>query len=437
MTEIVREPLSIREIHLNRAGSYLRWGAIANVILAALIVIAGIIGGLGAHDLFQVVADIALGRYGGSADTALIVVVLVAQANLSALLVIMVGMLAQEFWAPLVVWLLVAVNGYLLVHYGFTPALITILAAGMAGIIAIRDLGAFRINPLMLKELRERMRGARAFVVLTVYLALMSGFAVLIFLIESNTGSDTSVTGSLGRNVFRGIVGLELLLIVFIAPAFTAGAISNERERKTYDLLQITLLPKPSFVIGKLESALGYILLLLLAAIPLQSMAFFFGGVTQDELLLAFIILGVTGITLGTVGMYFSTTVDRTLTASVRAYTVAFAVTIGVPLGLGFFISVLNEIFVVDNLSVSPVLQSVLIYADSIVTSLNPVTAAIESQNLLVSNQGVAFYTERLRDGTTIPLISPWIPLTIIYLTSAAVMVVLSVRAMRRSDEVD
>ncbi len=437
MTEIVRVPLSLREIRLNRTASYLRYGAIINGILAVGILLIGALAGINMPDLFTTTANITLMRYSGTADTALIIVMLIALANLSALLVLMIGVLAQEFWSPLAIWLVVAVNSYLLVVYGFIPALITILAASAAGLTAMMNLSAFRINPLMLKELRERMRGARAFVVMSVYLALMSAFAVLIFLIESNNSSATSVTGALGRNVFRGIIGLQLLLIVFIAPAFTAGAISSERERKTYDLLQITLLPKPSFVIGKLESALSYIFLLLLAAIPLQSMAFLFGGVTQDELIVAFVILVVTAIMLGTLGMYFSTTVDRTLTASVRAYTITFALTVGLPLVLGLVISILNQLFIVDQVNVSPILQSVLIYGELIVTSLNPLTAAIESQNLLINNQGLAFYTERLRDGTTIPLISPWIPFTILYLTTAAAMVVFAVRTMRQTDEVD
>ncbi|MFN8375727.1 MAG: hypothetical protein U0694_23005 [Anaerolineae bacterium] len=77
----------------------------------------------------------------------------------------------------------------------------------------------------------------------------------------------------MGRLLFAGIVGIELLLIIFIAPSFTAGSITGERERKTYDLLQTTLMSSPMFVIGKLESALSYVLLLLLSAIPLQSIA--------------------------------------------------------------------------------------------------------------------------------------------------------------------
>ena len=177
----------------------------------------------------------------------------------------------------------------------------------------------------MLKELRGRMRGARAFVIITIYLLLMSIFTILLYFVRVPL-SGSVVTGELGRVLFIGVVGIELLLIIFIVPALTAVAITGERERKTYDLLKTTLLPTPAFVAGKMESALGYIFLLLLAAIPLQSIAFLFGGVSLPELLLAFIVLSVTAMTLGAVGMFFSSLTDRTLPATVRSYTVALSV---------------------------------------------------------------------------------------------------------------
>ena len=129
------------------------------------------------------------------------------------------------------------------------------------------------------------MRGARAFVVLTVYLTLMSGFTALLYMISSSTKDIYGFTsgGTIGRYLFFGIVGIELFLVTFIAPAFTAGAISGERERQTYDLLKTTLLPARALIVGKMTSALSYVFLLLLAAIPLQSIAFLFGGVTEAE----------------------------------------------------------------------------------------------------------------------------------------------------------
>ena len=40
------------------------------------------------------------------------------------------------------------------------------------------------------------------------------------------------VTGELGRQLFIGVLFIELMLIIFIVPALTAGAITTERERK-------------------------------------------------------------------------------------------------------------------------------------------------------------------------------------------------------------
>src|SRR5215813_12422407 len=78
-------------------------------------------------------------------------------------------------------------------------------------------------NPVVLKELRGRMRGTRAFVVLTVYLTLMSGFATLLYVLYSTTLSFSGYpsSGQIGRVLFIGIVGVELFLVTFIAPTFT------------------------------------------------------------------------------------------------------------------------------------------------------------------------------------------------------------------------
>ncbi len=244
-----------------------------------------------------------------------------------------------------------------------------------------------------------------------------------------NQQSGSAAAGEIGRVLFAGIVGVELMLIIFIAPAFTAGAITGERERQTYDLLRTTLLPSPSFVIGKLESALSYILLLLLAAIPLQSIAFLFGGVTEAELILAFIILTVTAIALGTVGIYFSAIAARTLSASIRAYTTTLVATFGAPLVLSILLSILTSAL----RTTSPVIETVLIYLQDLLVSLNPIATALQTQQLLIDQQVMGFWTDTLSsNGSTIPRVSPWITFSIIYLVAATILVVLSIQRMRK-----
>lgn len=432
------EALTPREARLENAGRVLRWGAIINGALAALLLIGGLLGGLKvAPNIFRIAHTAALGRIGGGDDAALAIVLLLLLMNLSLLLVVMVGTVARELWTLAGVWLLAVANLVALILLGFTPALITIIAAVWGGLIISRDVKAFRINPVMLKELRGRMRGMRAFIVLTIYLGLMSGFTTLLYLIYDpfNRAGGSAAAGAIGRVLFMGIVGIELLLIIFIAPAFTSGAITGERERQTYDLLRTTLLASPSFVIGKLESALSYILLLLLAAIPLQSIAFLFGGVNETELILAFIILAVTAIALGTVGIYFSAVAPRTLSASVRSYTVALVITFGVPLVLSLVLGTFtNAVYgYATPVSASPVIEAGLIYLGQILVSINPIATALISQQLLVDRQEIGFWTATLAsDGSTIPLVSPWISFTIIYLVVSTILVVLAVRRMRK-----
>lgn len=428
------EALSPREIRLERGARFLRWGAIINGGLAILTMVLALLGGLRLiPDLFPSLHNILIARFPGGDDAAVAAVVLLTQLNISFSLVLMVGILAREAWSFVALWLLVALNAAALILLGFTPALITIACAVIGGLIVSADLRAFRINPVMLKELRGRMRGVRAFVVLTVYLGLMSGFTALLYLIYTpiNRASGSSAAGEVGRVLFMGIVGIELMLIIFIAPAFTAGAITGERERLTYDLLKTTLLPSPSFVIGKLESALSYVLLLLLAGIPLQSIAFLFGGVTELELILSFVILTVTAIALGTVGIFFSALMPRTLSASVRAYTTTLVATFGAPLVLSIILNILKTTF----RPLSPSVEAVFVYIGDFLTSLNPIVTALNTQQLLINRQVVGFWTDTLAsNGSTIPRVSPWITFTIIYLVVATILVVLSIQRMRKTE---
>jgi ABC-2 type transport system permease protein len=290
-------------------------------------------------------------------------------------------------------------------------------------------------NPVVLKELRGRMRGARAFVVLTIYLALLGAFSSLVYVAvsESSTNASGQVTvGEIGRTLFGGIVGIEMLLVAFIAPAFTSGAISGEREHQTYDLLRTTLLPSHSFVLGKLLSAMLYVLLLLLAAIPLQSIAFFFGGVAETEIALSFVILAATALLFSTIGIYFSARANRTLSASVMTYATAMFIMFGLPLVLG-------AIMLLFGFSLSDVRSSntdiALLYFSGGLLSLNPAATAVLTQYILLNQRTVGVFSYTLSGGDKVTLISPWIPFTVIYLLLTVVFFVLAVRRVRHLEE--
>jgi ABC-type transport system involved in multi-copper enzyme maturation permease subunit len=284
-------------------------------------------------------------------------------------------------------------------------------------------------NPVILKELRGRMRGARAFTVLTVYLGLLGSFTALIYVVVAESAMNVSGqvnVGEIGRTLFGGVVAIEMLLVSFIAPAFTSGAVSGEREHQTYDLLRTTLLPAHSLILGKLLSAMLYVMLLLLAAIPLQSIAFFFGGVAATEVILSFFILMLTALLFSTMGIYFSTRTKRTLSASVLTYSFATFITFGLPILLGSIMLVLG--ISMSGFSSSTAAQTLMIYVVGLILCTNPAATALITQYLLINQRTITTFSYTLNNGDTITLISPWIPFMILYFLLTLLFFWLAVR---------
>lgn len=427
--------LTPREILLRRASRVLLWGAALHLIVGIVLIGLAVAAAAGDKTLFGEMRRLLFSGFGGGDDTAALLMIAAVFANMTLLLALSVVILAQELWTVFAAWILTAVNLAALVGLGLTPSLLAIAPLVAVGLMTLGDLGVFRLNPVMLKELRGRMRGLRGFAIITIFLILMSFFTILLYLLRVPQGGVV-VTGELGRLLFIGILFIELMLIIFIVPALTAGAITSERERKTYDLLQTTLITKAAFVVGKMQSALGYIALLLFSAIPLQSIAFLFGGVSESEMVLALLILAVSAAALGAFGMFFSSVTERTLSATVRAYTAAMVIAVGLPIAAlalfrGAYGNVINSI--AANVSDNPTIEAAVIYLDMIAAGLNPIMATIYSQQMLIDHQQlIAMRVTLSSSGATIPVLSPWVILTLGYLSTAAALVLLAVRRMER-----
>jgi ABC-type transport system involved in multi-copper enzyme maturation permease subunit len=210
------------------------------------------------------------------------------------------------------------------------------------------------------------MRGRRAFVLLTLYLLLLAGVAWMIELflervLSSSFGSMTSASTEIGRGVFIGLMLFETLLVTLLAPAFTAGSISLEREKQTLDLLTATPISSLGIVIGKLLSALTYVFMLIAASIPLTAIVFMFGGVGPDDLVRGYVVLIVTALGFGTVGLFCSALLKRTQAATVVTYLVVLALTIGTLALWGFWTTMVQQ-----TTSSSVVTRAVIVQAPGI-----------------------------------------------------------------------
>jgi ABC-type transport system involved in multi-copper enzyme maturation permease subunit len=218
--------------------------------------------------------------------------------------------------------------------------------AGRANRFAsVRDV-ANGIVAIGVKELRGRMRGRRAFVVLTVHLVLVAGFAWMVEAFAERAvqfGGSISASADIGRELFMALTVLLTIIVLVLAPASTAGAISLEREKQTLDLLSTTPISSLAIVLGKLLSALTWVFLLLLASIPVMSLVFTFGGVGPEDLVRAYVVLVFTALGFGAMGLFFSALVRRTQAATMINLVTTIALTVGATIVFVFWSVVIPQ----------------------------------------------------------------------------------------------
>jgi ABC-type transport system involved in multi-copper enzyme maturation permease subunit len=199
------------------------------------------------------------------------------------------------------------------------------------------------IGAVGVKELRGRMRGRRAFIILTIYLILLGGFAWMVELImersyTSGFGQSAAfASAQIGQVLFAALLILETLQVVFLAPSATAGAISLEREKQTLELLIVTPISSLAIVVGKLLSALIYVWLLIAASVPLTAVVFVFGGVAPEDVVRGYLVLIVTALGFGALGLFASSLVRRTQAATAISIFAVLFLSIGTVFFLVFW----------------------------------------------------------------------------------------------------
>ena len=178
------------------------------------------------------------------------------------------------------------------------------------------------IGAVGVKELRGRMRGRRAFVILSLYLVLLGRLRLDG---RADHGADLRDRLRRQRDVRDGRRSARASSRRADArdaarsrssPRWRRPAsISLEREKQTLEMLAATPITSLAIVLGKLLSALIYVWLLIAASIPLTAVVFVFGGVAPDDLLRGYLVLIVTALGLGAFGLFCSSLVKRTQAA--------------------------------------------------------------------------------------------------------------------------
>ena len=92
----------------------------------------------------------------------------------------------------------------------------------------------------------------------------------------------------LGSNLFGAVVWLQGIVILFLTPAFLAGAIAEDRQRKVLSYLLASPLTGAEIVLGKLAARVMNLAMLVTVGLPVVSLALLFGGIEPQAVWLAY-----------------------------------------------------------------------------------------------------------------------------------------------------
>jgi ABC-type transport system involved in multi-copper enzyme maturation permease subunit len=174
------------------------------------------------------------------------------------------------------------------------------------------------------------MRGWRWAGVVTLYVAILATVAVAFLLQKYTPTGGQPFVG--GIKLFQILSIFQLLLIVFVTPASVAGAISGERQQRTWDLLVASRVPAREIVWGKLLAGIAFNLVLIGASLPIFSLVFLFGGLVPLDLVPAFVVFLATVLLLGAESLVVSALTARLSVSYMISMLVALLLTVGISL---------------------------------------------------------------------------------------------------------
>lgn len=178
-----------------------------------------------------------------------------------------------------------------------------------------------KINPMLKKEIMVNVRGIRLTVMMLVFNLVLAiiGLVVFYYILETARWSG-SIDYSSTIMLYTVLMVIQFLLLAFMVPALTAGAISGERERQTLDILLASTLTPGKIVFGKLSSSILSVILMIISSIPIMSLIFIFGGIEIWDLFANVIFLIYIALFAGSIGIYCSARFKKTTGATAAAY---------------------------------------------------------------------------------------------------------------------
>ncbi|MBT8485948.1 MAG: ABC transporter permease subunit [Phycisphaerales bacterium] len=164
-------------------------------------------------------------------------------------------------------------------------------------------------NPICMRLVQGGSRRLRHLYIRAGYLALM--IVVLLFVLLGQVGGGNLSLRELagaGALMFQIVSYLQVTLICLLTPVFMAGAIAQEANPRTWDILLTTPLNNLQLVLGNLFGRLFFVVALLFSSLPLFVMTQYFGGVPGESIFASYAIAGTSALLVAAIAVTLSVT---------------------------------------------------------------------------------------------------------------------------------
>jgi ABC-type transport system involved in multi-copper enzyme maturation permease subunit len=227
-------------------------------------------------------------------------------------------------------------------------------------------------NPICMRLVQGGSKRMRHLYIRAGYLAVMIVVLVFALLPAGTGGLSMRDLAASGAQTFQGISYLQVALICLLTPIFMAGAIAQEANPRTWDIMLTTPLNSLQVVLGNLFGRLFFVLALLFSTLPLFVVTQYFGGVPGSSIFASYAIAGSSSLLVAAIAV----TLSVTRTAGKRAVML-------------FYVTVVMYLIITYALDVNfrqPVGPVPPPYHTTLLTPLNPFLAL---EVLLQSNEYV------------------------------------------------
>src|SRR5438477_4059692 len=161
-------------------------------------------------------------------------------------------------------------------------------------------------NPITVRLVQNGSRRMRHLYIRAGYLAVLILVLLWILLTSGSQALSYRQLAQAGATSFAWVAYLQIGLICVLAPVFMAGAIAQEANPRTWEVILTTPLSALQIVLGNLIGRLFFILALLFSSLPLFALTQYFGGVPGRSIFASYAIAACAALLVGTIAIALS-----------------------------------------------------------------------------------------------------------------------------------